>query len=237
MRDQVRSPQPARAERGEETRQRLLQAAIDVFGRQGFEAGTRALTKRAGVNLAAIPYHFGSKQGLYLAAAEHIALQIRSRIGPTLERARIELAAESRDGGARPVDAAAARRLLLDILEAFARMLVQEESASWARFIMREQMEPSAAFERLYNGFIHPTFGTIAALIARITGQGPDDEAVRLQVPQLIGQVLIFRAARATVLRELGWSRIGEREFAAIRSLIQASVDALGDQTAAGAAP
>jgi AcrR family transcriptional regulator len=233
MDDQEVSSRPARAERGEETRQRLLQAAIEVFGRQGFEAGTRALSQRAGVNLAAIPYHFGSKQGLYVAAAEHIAVQIRSRIGPALERARHEL----EDQGGAPLDAARARVLLRDVLEAFARMLVQAESASWARFIIREQMEPSEAFERLYSGLIHPTFGTIAALVGRITGRDPKDEEVRLQVPKLIGQVLIFRAARATVLRGLGWSGIGEREFAAIRGLIQASIDALDAGRADGAGP
>jgi HTH-type transcriptional dual regulator CecR, C-terminal domain len=59
---------------------------------------------------------------------------------------------------------------------------------------------------------------------------------VRLQVPKLIGQVLIFRAARATVLRGLGWSGIGEREFAAILGLIQASIDALDAGTVDGAA-
>jgi TetR/AcrR family transcriptional regulator, regulator of cefoperazone and chloramphenicol sensitivity len=231
MGDHQVSPQPVRAERGEETRQRLLQAAIEVFGRQGFEAGTRALTKRAGVNLAAIPYHFGSKQGLYVAAAEHIAAQIRARIGPALERARHEL----EDQGGAPLDAARARVLLRHLLEAFARMLVQAESASWARFIIREQMEPSEAFERLYGGLIQPTFGTIAALVGRITGGDPEDEAVRLQVPKLIGQVLIFRAARATVLRGLGWSGIGEREFAAISGLIQTSIDALDAGTLDGA--
>ncbi|HEX6141368.1 MAG TPA: TetR family transcriptional regulator, partial [Geminicoccaceae bacterium] len=54
----------ARGERGEATRERLLLAAIDVFGRRGFEASTRELAGAAGVNLAAIPYHFGSKHGL-----------------------------------------------------------------------------------------------------------------------------------------------------------------------------
>src|SRR3546814_4367559 len=70
-------------DRGEETRQRLLDAAIDVFGRRGYEgASTRALAGAAGANLAAIPYHFGGKEGLYLAAATHIAEQIGGRMGP-----------------------------------------------------------------------------------------------------------------------------------------------------------
>lgn len=218
------TPAPTLAERGErgaETRQRLLQAAIDVFGRHGFEASTRALAGAAGVNLAAIPYHFASKHGLYLAAAAHIAYEVRNRLEPGLNRARIALATSP------PLDAAPARALLCDILESFARMMVDDVSASWARFVIREQMEPSDAFDRLHGGFIGPAFATLAPLIARITGRPPDDDRVRLQVPLLIGQILVFRSARATILRELRWTAIGEAEFALIQGLIRTSVDAL----------
>lgn len=213
-------PGPARRERGEATREQLLRAAIEVFGRKGFEASTRELTSAAGVNLAAIPYHFGSKEGLYLAAAEHIATEIGRRVAPALAHAR----AAAGDG----LDETEARRLLLGILEALARILVDEVAASWARFVIREQMDPSAAFERLYQGFIGPTFDTLARLVATITGGNAQDPAVRIQVPRLIGQVLVFRAARATVLRELRWTAIEEAEFALIRDVIRASVEAIG---------
>jgi len=56
--------------RSEDTRARMVGAAIDVFGKVGYEASsTRLLVDRAGINLSAIPYHFGGKHGLYLAAA------------------------------------------------------------------------------------------------------------------------------------------------------------------------
>lgn len=225
----------SRPERGQETRQKLLLAAIEVFGRQGFEASTRALANAAGVNLAAIPYHFGGKEGLYLAAAEHIADQITRRVGPTVAGARSRLRQSERAGA--PLDRQAARALLLDILEAFARMLIREESASWARFIIREQMEPSAAFERLYEGFIRRTFETITSLIAQITDLEPRSQAVRLKALSLIGRVLIFRAARATVLRQLEWDTVGDEEFAAIRGLIRESVETLTVRDDYGRAP
>ena len=53
----------AAAPRGEDTRQRLIEAALKIFGESGFEgASTRMLADAAGANLAAIPYHFGSKE-------------------------------------------------------------------------------------------------------------------------------------------------------------------------------
>src|SRR5208282_731957 len=63
--------------RGEEARQRLIQTAIEVFGAYGFDgASTRMLAQKAAVNLAAIPYYFGGKQGLYRAAAQFIVDRI-----------------------------------------------------------------------------------------------------------------------------------------------------------------
>ena len=48
-----------------ETRTRILDAAEELFMRHGFEGTSmRHLTSRAGVNLAAVNYHFGSKDAL-----------------------------------------------------------------------------------------------------------------------------------------------------------------------------
>ncbi len=50
----------------EETRWRLLQAAMEVFADEGYHAATtREICKRAGVNLASIHYYFGDKAELY----------------------------------------------------------------------------------------------------------------------------------------------------------------------------
>lgn len=66
--------------RSAQTRKRLIQAAIKVMGAAGFEgASTRALVKAAKTNLSAIPYHFGGKKELYLAAAHEIADYARVR--------------------------------------------------------------------------------------------------------------------------------------------------------------
>jgi TetR/AcrR family transcriptional regulator, regulator of cefoperazone and chloramphenicol sensitivity len=54
---------------GEESRQRLLQAAVQCFAEQGFaKTSTRNIATQAGVNIAAISYYFGDKAGLYRAA-------------------------------------------------------------------------------------------------------------------------------------------------------------------------
>jgi TetR/AcrR family transcriptional regulator, regulator of cefoperazone and chloramphenicol sensitivity len=54
---------------GEESRQRLLLAALYSFAQNGYNnASTRDIAEAAGVNIAAISYYFGDKAGLYRAA-------------------------------------------------------------------------------------------------------------------------------------------------------------------------
>ncbi|MEE4243097.1 MAG: TetR family transcriptional regulator, partial [Desulfopila sp.] len=78
--------------RGEVTRQNLILAAIEIFGRDGFHAAsTRNIAQQAGVNQALIGYHFGGKEALYLAATEHIALQIRKRLAPLADEIVLKL--------------------------------------------------------------------------------------------------------------------------------------------------
>ena len=57
-----------KVERGDITREAFIQAAIEIFGRDGFHAAsTRAIAERAGANQALIGYHFRGKLGLYKA--------------------------------------------------------------------------------------------------------------------------------------------------------------------------
>lgn len=52
----------------DDTRDRLLHAAGDEFARVGFRgASVRSICEAAGANVSAVKYHYGSKEGLYLA--------------------------------------------------------------------------------------------------------------------------------------------------------------------------
>jgi len=221
--------------RGEDVRLRLLESAIEVFGRHGFDgSSTRMLSHAAGVNLQAIPYYFGGKEGLYLAAADHIAERLRTLVGPVGARIAARLAASGSGDRLAPPEA---RGLLNELLATMAGVLVNEESASWARFIVSEQMQPTAAFERIYEKIMARLIEAARGLIGTILGEDPASEPVRLRAVSLMGQILVFRVAHAAVMRQLGWAEIGTREFAAIRQTLEQAVAAIAPARGVAATP
>jgi AcrR family transcriptional regulator len=79
---------------GTDTKQRILDAAERLFAAHGF-AGTslRAVTKEAGVNLAAVHYHFGTKEDLLRAVLSRIVIPVNQERLKMLEQ--VEAAAGS----------------------------------------------------------------------------------------------------------------------------------------------
>jgi AcrR family transcriptional regulator len=228
MKAPQRAARPAQRASGRETRQKLILAALDLFGRIGFEAtSTRAIAEAAGANIGSIKYHFGGKEGLYAAVAEYIAEELSGTIQPIVAEAR------ARPGEPTPDTA---RDVLIAILLGFNHLMVANpQTEGWARFIMREQMAPSAAFDILYEGAMGRAHGFMTELVAKITGDPPDSPAARLTAFTMIGQVLIFRVARAAVLRRMGWQRIGRSEEVLIKDMLRRSVALLGPvSTASG---
>jgi len=70
---------------GDETRSKIINAAIHLFGQQGFGgASTREIAARAGVSAPALQYYFESKQGVYCACVESIVEEALRTLRPAL---------------------------------------------------------------------------------------------------------------------------------------------------------
>jgi TetR/AcrR family transcriptional regulator, regulator of cefoperazone and chloramphenicol sensitivity len=169
----------------------LLDIAIAHFGRLGFAgAATRAIAKEADTAMSSITYHFGGKEGLYLACADHIASCVSARFEPVVAA----LLADPPDRPEQAVDA------LCGFLATFARMMLDPKSEDWSYFIVREQHAPTEAFERLWDGVMSRILDLAVGLIRRARADFTLPEA-RACAIGLWGQALTLRTARASVCR------------------------------------
>ena len=181
--------------RSEATRQRLIDTGLELFGRYGFDGvTTRQLAEAAQVNQAAIPYHFGGKEGVYLAVAKQIAANVGPQICDLQKQAESRLSAES------------PQSLLLDITLKLAEIaFAPEHQKSWFILLTREQFHPTAASEILYTGFMQPAHDMIGKLIARITSDEAESEDNILLAHAYLGQLIGFAIGKATLSRRLNW--------------------------------
>src|SRR5882672_4712439 len=86
---------------------RILDAAEKLFAKQGFDGTSmRQLTVAAGMNLAAVNYHFGDKESLYAA-------MIGRRLRPLNEARLASLERAEQEAGGQPVPLARIIELLV----------------------------------------------------------------------------------------------------------------------------
>ncbi len=218
--------------RGDETRAQLLEAGLKLFGRLGYEAvPTRMLAREAGVNLAAIAYHFGGKQGLFEAVTESIVAKIRQRSMPVAEALQKDLAEA---GGDRVKLAAAAERLVRAQIETFVAHGPRQDEIG---LVLREFAVPSSAFPILFKNLIEPMHRAVSGLTAAVRGVPPDHPSAILAAHVMMGQVIGFGVAKQPVLRRLGWSDYTPERIDAIAEiLVPMALNALGLGREAGLA-
>jgi AcrR family transcriptional regulator len=172
-----------------ETRTRILDAAEELFMQHGFEGTSmRLLTAKAGVNLAAVNYHFGSKHALVEAV-------FRRRLDP-MNTSRIaeldKLEAEQRS----PTPDAIIRAFITPGL----RLVEDAKSGgrNFTRLLGRTYTEPNKAVRQLIGQMYAPTMQRYKAALERALPQMPRDELV-WRMHFMFGTIAYTLAATDTV--------------------------------------
>ena len=180
-----------------DAKQRLMDAGLDLFGKFSFDgASTRMLTNRAEVNLSAIQYYFGGKEGLYLACARTIVAGYLNGVGAVAE--------DVAGGLAQPMAPDAAAAALRQLMAALARFLLSpREDAHRTLFVQREMASPGPAFEILYAELWQPGIGLAAELIARARGGAIDGDEARLRAVMMISSLTGLVEGRDIVARTI----------------------------------
>jgi AcrR family transcriptional regulator len=204
-------------QRGEETRERIVEAALGVFGERGYEgASTREIAAAAGVNAPALQYYFDNKEGVYVACIEYIVKRIWLQVATFVEAAEALLVAAD-------VDDQQLIEAHLQILGSFFAFIHDTpQSTSWRQFMAREHAElgPTTAFERIDNS-VHWRIGDVScAIIGRLTGMPAKHEETILRTFAINSQAMAFRVLRRKVLKALEWDSIDRERMERIRDLL-----------------
>ena len=137
-----------------ETRRRLLETAAMVFAENGFAAATiRMIAGRARVNVAAVNYHFGSKDGLYREVLRHVRALAYERY-PTTYGLNAEATPEER---------------LHAYVRSFLLRTIGEESVpGFGVLTMREMVEPTSALDMIVDEGIRSLFDQLVEIVRRL---------------------------------------------------------------------
>lgn len=175
----------------DDTRQRLIDSAGQIFSEKGFEATTvREVCQAASVNIAAIHYHFGDKERLYIECVKHAHCQ----------QGLVEFEW--------PAGTTAEQKLTAMVTHMLTMMLASDTPAWHIELMMRELARPTAACQALVEEFISPMFLQLLAIVNEMLPE-PTPLIVRQQTTfSVVAQCLLYRYHRP-----IGRLLVGEEQF------------------------
>lgn len=203
--------------RGEETRARIISAAVKLFGEHGFAgASTRDIAAAAGVNAPALQYYFNNKEGVYQACVEHIISHVWEHISPAVT------------AGQRVLEGPATEE---DLIEAFCAIQAQiaeliftvQEADDWRLFMARQQTGsgPRTAFDTFHQQVNSRLSGVTAGLVARLLGTPAQADETLVRTMALTGQLMVFQVMRRSALRTLQWDAIDSERLGLLKRIIR----------------
>jgi AcrR family transcriptional regulator len=178
-----------------DTKDRLVAAATTLFAERGFHGTTvRDIAERAGANVAAGNYHYGSKKALYLEVLRAQFAEVRALLDA--HGASPPPAAFAR------LDRAALIRILRTRVRVMLEMLIGPPPGVHGTLMQREMVDPSEAMPVIVAEFIRPMFEEMYDIVAHLA-PGLDRGSVERCVHSVIGQGLFYRFTRPALLEML----------------------------------
>jgi TetR/AcrR family transcriptional regulator, regulator of cefoperazone and chloramphenicol sensitivity len=169
-----------------DTRQRVLEAAGEVFAARGFRAATvREICQRAKANLAAVNYHFGDKERLYAAVLQYTF--------HCAEKYPLDRGLDA--------EATAEERLQAFIRSHLYSLLDAGRPAWHGKLMAREMAEPTRALDAVVDQMIRPEAELLMAIVRDLIGHDAAPQRVWQCTASIIGQCLFYHHARPVIMR------------------------------------
>ena len=144
---------------GRETKEKIIECAGQLIAENGFASVTsKEICRAAGVNLAAVNYHFGSRGGLYLAVLENVQ-QYLVELQQLIDLYGSDLAPRQK------------MEKLIDFLAGNAFYKNDWQISVW----VREVMNPSPAFMEIFRKEGLPKISVLIKMFSEYTGYTPGD--------------------------------------------------------------
>jgi AcrR family transcriptional regulator len=190
------------------TEKRLLEAAGEIFAEFGYRAATvRQICDRAGANVAAVNYHFGDKEGLYIAVLRSVPIAHAEKYPSGL----------GLSAGATP------EQKLRAYIQSLLGRVFDEGRPGWHTKIMaREMIEPTRALDMLVEEVARPIHQELASIIRELLDSVATDETVRLCTLSILSQCVYYHHARSVIRRLYPEQNYGAREIARLAEHISA---------------
>jgi len=157
----------------------ILDVAARLFSERGYAAVTlKDIVGEAKVNGAAANYHFGDKRSLYRAVIER-GLVEREEVAPLRSALDRRTPAEQR---------------LRNFIESLMTQLLGDSMPSlMSRLMLREAIEPTAAFARAVDALPRRQLGILDDIIGELAPRGTRRSAVRRMSISVLGQCVYYR--------------------------------------------
>jgi TetR/AcrR family transcriptional regulator, regulator of cefoperazone and chloramphenicol sensitivity len=157
------------------TRERLIEAAGEVFSQCGFRAAqVRDICRRAGANVAAVNYHFGGKAKLYQALLHDATAEASRKYPPELDL---------------PAAATPNQRLHAFIRALLLRILDTRKHAWYGLLMAHELADPTAALDEVVDRFFRPMFMDLLDILRPMLG-AVDKRGLYYAGASIVGQCL-----------------------------------------------
>jgi AcrR family transcriptional regulator len=175
------------------TKVRLIEAAGEEFADKGFDATRiRSICDRAGANVAAVNYHFGDKEQLYVETV--------------LDAHRCSMELGEYDAA---VAAGPAEQLRSFIHHFLTRVLAINHPQDWRhRLMLREMLQPTSASDVLVRESIRPHFERLQQVMRQFCPEA-DERKLNALTFSVIGQCLHYKMARPVTERLIGQEALG----------------------------
>ena len=186
----------------ENTRDKLIKVAMEMFAENGYDkTSVRELAKKADVNIAAINYHFGGKEGLYQAVLEYIVSYMDSWAMPLIEEYKKFLANQNDDFNMNET---------ISWIENFINSFMYRAFESYEsnillhKIIAREQLKPTLGFDKIYDlATIKLAEDILSDLLSKISNIDINNEKIIIYTVSITGLMQSFISANSTIRSQL----------------------------------